>query len=34
MVIFNHNKQVWIDHGKKADPNILFPGWELEIPKQ
>jgi len=31
--LFEHNKQVWSDHGKKQDPNILFPGWVLEIPK-
>jgi len=31
--LFEHNKQVWADNGKKQDPNILFPGWVLEIPK-
>jgi nucleoid-associated protein YgaU len=33
MVIFEHNRKVWSNHGKKEDPNILFPGWELEIPE-
>jgi len=32
-IIFEHNKQVWSDHGKKQDPNILFPGWKLIIPQ-
>ncbi len=31
-VIFEHNKQVWLDHGKKPDANVIFPGWEFEIP--
>lgn len=31
--IFEHNKQVWTDNGKKPDANMIFPGWNLKIPK-
>jgi len=33
MKIFEANKEVWTDNGKKEDPNILFPNWVLRIPK-
>ena len=31
--IFEHNKHVWTENGKKPDANVIFPGWKFEIPK-
>lgn len=33
MVIFEANRDVWTSHGKKENPDVIFPGWKFRIPK-